>query len=199
MSRPQGHDQIVTAVVQAAAGLMAERGPAAVTLRQVAREAGVTLSLIHRHIGNKEALLSAVLAHDLLATAPGGVGFGELDLATFLKVLFRIGEASVRTRLQARIILDGYDLPALQHRFPGIELAISLLSKELSDEEARVRAALFAAFFAGWELLGPTYLRVTGVDDIDQDRFAQIVAPVLEAIAAAGPAAGTGEKNTTSQ
>jgi AcrR family transcriptional regulator len=185
VSRPYGRDEIVTAVVEAATGLMAERGPAAVSLRDVAQQAGVNLSQIHRHIGNKEALLEAILAADVAARPDLGVEALELDFESLLKLLFRLTDANLRTRLQARIIIDGYDLPALQDRYPGIELAIKLLEDRLPVEQARVRTAAFTSFLAGWLLLGPSYLRVTGMGGISSERFTEIMAPVLDAIAKA--------------
>ncbi len=185
--RPQGRDQIVAAVIGAATTLFAQRGPAAVSLREVAAAADVTLSQIHRHIGNKDALLLAVFEADVTA-APTPVGAVAVDLPTFLKAFIRIdAEPSTRTLLQSRTVLDGFDLPALQERFPGIELAVALLARELPEDEARVRAAVLATLVAGWQLLGPTYLRVTGAPDVTPERFAAIMAPVLDAIAEAPP------------
>ena len=185
--RPHGRDRIIAAVVGAATELFAERGPAAVSLRDVAARADVTLSQIYRHIGNKDALLAAVLAAELAGTGDASAVRG-LDLTTFLKMLFGLEHPQARTRLQARIILDGYDLPALQSRYPGIELGIKLLRQTLPDDQARVRAAVLATFFTGWELLGTTYLRVTKVDDITAERFAEIIEPLLRAMATAPPA-----------
>jgi TetR/AcrR family transcriptional regulator, repressor for neighboring sulfatase len=189
-ARPRGRDEIVAAVVQAATELIAARGPAAVSLRDVARAAHVTLSQIHRHVGNKDDLLVAVLAEEVESGAPAQ----GPDLATFLRTLFRL-DVALRTRLQARIILDGYDLLALQSRFPGIEVGTTLLRETVPDDEARVRAAVFASFFAGWQLLGPAYLRVTGADDLTPERFDEVLAPMLDAMANASsaPAAKPGE------
>ena len=184
VERPRGHQEIVQAVVESATQLFSRRGPAVVSLREVAAGAGVTLSQIHRHIGNKEDLLRAVLAADLDRSArlpePG-----QLELAAFLSALFQVSDATIRTRLQARVILDGYDLPALQNRYPGIELALQLLAEQLPEDQARVRAALLASFFAGWQLLGPTYLRVAGAPALTQPELAHHIGPVLEALAGA--------------
>ena len=185
--RPHGRDQIVAAVVAAATELFAQRGPAAVSLRDVAAAAQVTLSQIHRHIGNKTALLTAVLSDELGTTSDGQVVAG-MDLVTFLKAIFGLAHPQTRTRLQARIILDGFDLLALQARYPGIELAVELLRQTLPEEQARARAAILAAFFAGWELLGPTYLRASGAGPVPADRLAEIISPLLEAMASAPPA-----------
>ena len=59
------------------ADLFAERGPAATSIRDVAKRAAVNHGLIHRHFGSKERLVGAVLAYlgpylaDLLATGAG--------------------------------------------------------------------------------------------------------------------------------
>jgi AcrR family transcriptional regulator len=199
-TRPRGREQVVAAVVEAATRLFAERGPAAVPLRDVAAAANVTLSLIHRHIGNREALLREVLATEV-AEAGGAPGVartsGDVDLATFLRALFGRLEPDLRTVLQARVILDGYDLRSLQQHYPGIELGIGLLRQELPEDQARVRAALFAAFFAGWQLLGSTYLRVTGADAIPAAQLAEIISPLLDALAHAPPAAPSAETSST--
>jgi AcrR family transcriptional regulator len=178
----------VAAVVDAATKLISERGPAAVSLRDVAAAADVTLSQIHRHIGNKQALLVEVLNAELVSSDLPVPSAADLDLAALLERLLAPGPPPVRTKLQVRIILDGYDLRALQDRYPGVDLAVELLSQVLPDDQARVRAALLTTFVAGWQMLGPTYLGVVGVDDVDSDRFTEILTPVIHAIASAPPA-----------
>src|SRR5687768_8434119 len=96
-AKPRGREAIVAAVVAAATEQMAERGPAAVSLRDVADAAEVTLSQIYRHVGNKDALLAAVLAVEVAGQAdPGSF---DIDLETFLKLLVVLEDASTRTRL----------------------------------------------------------------------------------------------------
>lgn len=62
--RPTGRDAVRRAVLGTARRLFAARGPRA-PLREVADAAGVNLGLIHRHVGNKDDLLAAVLEHGL--------------------------------------------------------------------------------------------------------------------------------------
>ena len=59
-SRPTGRDEIRSAVLREARRLFSERGPH-VPLRDIADAAGVNLGLIHRHIGRKDALITAVM------------------------------------------------------------------------------------------------------------------------------------------
>ncbi|MCZ4539464.1 TetR/AcrR family transcriptional regulator [Dietzia maris] len=62
--RPVGRDAVRHAVLGTARRVFAARGPRA-PLRLVAEAAGVNLGLIHRHIGNKDDLLAAVLEDGL--------------------------------------------------------------------------------------------------------------------------------------
>lgn len=62
--RPVGREAVRRAVLGTARRVFAAHGPRA-PLRLVAEAAGVNLGLIHRHIGNKDDLLSAVLEKGL--------------------------------------------------------------------------------------------------------------------------------------
>jgi AcrR family transcriptional regulator len=54
------HGDLRRALVEAAFGLVKERGPQGITLREAARRAGVTHAAPYRHFADKEALLAAV-------------------------------------------------------------------------------------------------------------------------------------------
>lgn len=62
--KPRGREAVRRAVLSTARRVFAARGPRA-PLREVAEAAGVNLGLIHRHIGNKDDLLAAVLESGL--------------------------------------------------------------------------------------------------------------------------------------
>jgi AcrR family transcriptional regulator len=69
------HGDLRRALVDAALGLIARRGTGAVTLREVARYAGVSHAAPYRHFADKDALLAAVATegfralHDEMAAA----------------------------------------------------------------------------------------------------------------------------------
>jgi len=69
--RPYHHGNLREALLQAALRVIAELGPAAFTLREVARRAGVSHNAPYRHFRDKDALLAAVAAQ----------GFRELTRA----------------------------------------------------------------------------------------------------------------------
>jgi AcrR family transcriptional regulator len=58
--RPYHHGALRTALVEAAARMAADTGPASVTLREVARRAGVSQAAPYHHFADKAALLAAV-------------------------------------------------------------------------------------------------------------------------------------------
>src|SRR5882757_6256399 len=63
VKRPTGRDEILDAVLDAAERLFAANGPANVSLRAIAQEAGVNYGLLYRHFGTKEMLLDALMQH----------------------------------------------------------------------------------------------------------------------------------------
>jgi AcrR family transcriptional regulator len=58
--RPYHHGNLKAELVEAALGLIAEVGPAAFTLREVARRAGISHNAPYRHFREKDELLAAV-------------------------------------------------------------------------------------------------------------------------------------------
>lgn len=64
MRSPQSDDRTARARIRdEALRLFAERGPAAVTMRDIAAAAGVSAPLLIRHYGSKDGLIEAVDAH----------------------------------------------------------------------------------------------------------------------------------------
>src|SRR6516162_6235923 len=70
-AKPYHHGNLREALLKAAIRLIAEVGPAAFTLREVARRAGVSHNAPYRHFRDKDDLLAAVAAQ----------GFWELTQA----------------------------------------------------------------------------------------------------------------------
>ena len=66
--KPYHHGNLQEALLQSAIRLIAEVGPTAFTLREVARQAGVSHNAPYRHFHDKDALLAAVATQ----------GYGEL-------------------------------------------------------------------------------------------------------------------------
>ena len=190
--KPRGRDEVVDALLHAAAALFAAKGPAQVSLRDVARAANVNVGLIHRHIGSKEDLVAAVLRDR--------PGFGDLErLATtstpldlVLDVLAGRARLGGITEVHTRMILDGYAIRDFQTTFPVIDWLVEHLGERLPEDEARLRAMVVTALVAGWRLLGEEYLAVAGLGDLDPSEVARKLGPAvagfLDAPAAPDPA-----------
>lgn len=69
--RPYHHRDLRHAVLTAAVGVIRDQGPTAVSLRDLARRAGVSHAAPAHHFGDKAGLLTAIAAegHELLAAA----------------------------------------------------------------------------------------------------------------------------------
>jgi AcrR family transcriptional regulator len=96
-TRPYHHGNLPQALLDAAAAVVQERGPAGVSLREVARRAGVSHSAPAHHFGDKAGLLTAVAREgfrrflEALATADDASAGG-----TPAERLLEIGVAYVR-------------------------------------------------------------------------------------------------------
>lgn len=87
MTRPYHHGDLRRALIDAALALVAAHGPAALSLREVARQAGVSHAAPAHHFGNKAGLLTAIAAdgyRTLAAALAGAGGFQEQGVAYVL-------------------------------------------------------------------------------------------------------------------
>lgn len=170
--QPTGPDEVRGALVRSAAELYAARGPARVTVREVAAVAGVNHGLVHRYVGSKDDLLGAVL--DELADAMAAeIAAGDDDPPRFAP-----GTAGDRyLRVLAHALLDGSAPELHQTSFPLVDGLVRLARQRrgLDEQAARVAAARVAAQQLGWRLFGPFVLRAAGLDEADGAAVARLV------------------------
>lgn len=103
------------ALVAAAVELFALHGPASVSVRDVARRAGVNQALIYRHLGSKQDLIAAAFEQGSSSLFPAALSPAGFDLDVVSHQLHRGAPAS---RLIARIVVDGVDVAAVRQQFP---------------------------------------------------------------------------------
>ena len=179
LGRPHGRDEVVAALVKAASRLFAEKGPAAVSLREVAGEAGVNLGLIHRHIGTKEDLLAAVLA-DRADMGDVDVDAVRDDEALADLVVRRMVASTTYDRILVRAALDGFDVQRLQAgSHPIVELAAAIQGQRRAGSDAAVRVALLTAAVLGWQAIAPTVLQILRANDLPEDEVARRLRPAV--------------------
>jgi AcrR family transcriptional regulator len=194
--RPHGREAVMAAVLDAAMTLFAARGPASVSVRDIAAAAGVNHALVHRHFGSKQAVLRAVLeraAYELAAVAAtitdSQGGIAQLFAAS--------AERATYWRALARAILDGENPRALQRDFPTVHRMIELLQAEHRQPrkhvdshssppplDARLIVGTTSALTLGWLLFEPLLLAATGLDQCDREKVREQVIHMLQTMIA---------------
>jgi AcrR family transcriptional regulator len=172
---PLGRAEVVAAVLESAADLFAERGPAATSIRDIAARSSVNHGLIHRHFGSKDRLVGAVLDHlgqrlaELLAAGAEGRTISEA--------------VDRQLRVLAHTSLDGYSIGELQSRFPTMELLLeSVRARHSTELGARLAAAHTIALQLGWCLFGDFLRASTGLEDLDDRTFARSIGSAVALI-----------------
>lgn len=179
------------ALIAAATELLAERGPKDVSVREIARRAGVNHGLVHHYFGSKAGLVTAVL-DDLaqrtadLATpdAPGP------NLAFFAAEGF-----DLHLRVLARLLLDGAAPPRFQSAFPFVDHLAGLGRDQygLDAATAQRRATQAVAMLLGWMMFEPWLISAGGFDAADTERLRaelMLALPLFAAKELPAPVAG---------
>src|SRR5215472_10700752 len=132
-TRPYHHGDLRPALLRAAVEAIGQAGPAAMSLREVARRAGVSHAAAAYHFGDKAGLLTAVaaqgycmLTEELREARDAGRGFLEVGVAyvrfavshrahfevMYRPELYRPDDAEVlQARAAAAVLLYGTDRP----------------------------------------------------------------------------------------
>lgn len=196
--RPTGRDEVRTAVLHEARRLFSERGPH-VPLREIADAAGVNLGLIHRHIGRKDALITAVMQD---AVRFGAARLEHTDDAGEAVRGMLLGAASHPeiSRLLAWLALDREAaFPPMVD--PSQRPAAAL--RRMDDPPPAGDAELLLVFTAvyGWPVFREALLDALDIPECDRagidERVADLLARVVVGRADVGHAAATDADTST--
>jgi AcrR family transcriptional regulator len=165
-ARRRGRTGAIEAILAAARELFAERGPNAVSLRDVARRAGVNHGLIHHYIGTREDLLRLVFArsseHARLEVE------GAEDPVDALRAIRRsAADSNDYSRLLAWALLEGRDPAEFHGRSPALDAIVRTSAED--SRELRLALALAMVQTLGWKLFGEYALAAAGLDGEDRD------------------------------
>lgn len=108
-------DSARDALLAAAVELFAEHGPASVSIRDVARHAGVNHGLVHRHFGGKDDLLAEALEVGASALVPAATAPGGFDIDT---VVHAVHHGSPSPKTIARVLIDDIAVGDVRRHFP---------------------------------------------------------------------------------
>jgi len=151
--KPSGRDAVLDAILDAAERLFATSGPADVSLRAIAAEAGVTYGLVHAYAGNKDELYDRVMARYAARWVPR---LEELDYDGALDVLFgEDPDAGPYLRLLAWSLLRDRDqgVEVAAHRRHAALDRLEQLPGGPGDASVATASALALVF--GWRFFGP--------------------------------------------
>ncbi|MFM8857833.1 MAG: TetR/AcrR family transcriptional regulator [Actinomycetota bacterium] len=175
----RGRERVEHLLISAAADLLGEVGPKAVSVRMIAQRAGVNHGFVHHYFGGKSQLLKAAMTHlveEHQAFAKDQAGGDVLPAPLALVQDQRYLRAVVRavldgdTDLAATEIAAGASIPrgALDHL---------TAQRGLSEADARTKAlvAMGMAMERGWAALEPFIMAVLDVCDEEIDDVRDIV------------------------
>jgi TetR/AcrR family transcriptional regulator, repressor for neighboring sulfatase len=180
----------MTAVLDAATALFAARGPASVSVRDIAAAARINHALVHRHFGSKDDVLRAVL--ERAAQEMAAITAEETNSRSRIARLFAASaEHEMYWRALARATLDGENPQALQREFPTIQRLIELLREEQyqarqrapsssSSLDVRVVVGTLSALTLGWLVFEPYLLAAAGLAQQDPKEVRQQVIQMLQ-------------------
>jgi AcrR family transcriptional regulator len=136
---PYHHGDLRAACLRAARELLEENGSAGLSLRAVARRAGVSPNAPYRHYADRDALVSAVAADgyrelaghlaaahpspstpdDLASVAVAYVQFALQHPALFRVMFVEPCDPGSAERVDATAVISAYVTSLVQHAFPG--------------------------------------------------------------------------------
>lgn len=158
---PRGRVEVEAALLDAATELFAARGPAGVSIKDIAAHAGVNHGLVHRHFGSKEALLRAVMTR-LVERIDAALPSDDELLEDAIDLAFHgTRELSAYFRILAHALLAGEAPEQLQERFPVAERLVRIAKREGIDDPRRIVSAMLSTGL-GWLLFEPWIRASTG-------------------------------------
>jgi AcrR family transcriptional regulator len=186
--RPQKEERMLAA----AQHLFAERGFHAVSVRDIAAEAGVSHALVHRYLGSKEDILTAAMKRNtgpVLGVAQAAGSVREAAPAMFRELLAHRRDY---LKLLARMGMDRVPFDTLKPEFPAYALLIELLEADAVQRgrrlpDPRVLAASLTALAIGWTVTEDWLVRASRLDDVDPQVIEASVGFILESMIDGGP------------
>ena len=171
--KPSGSDEVRAAILAAAGRHLARHGTAA-SLRDIATDANVNLGLIHRHFGNKDDLVRAVLESH--ANAGAGLAGRSTDLAGTVQEIFaHNADSGQYIKTLAWLLLANAPIEQFQTQYPTISALRELTNSE--DQELHLLAAF--ALIYGWAVFGDQLLAAFGHTPRARHKVEQQLADVL--------------------
>ena len=180
----RGGDAVRAALIESACRALAEAGPRAVSVRDVARNAGVNHGQVHHYFGGKRGLLEAAmrkLASDHFANATERAGGGPIPPA------LQLAEDVSYWRAVCQCVMEGdMELARIEVdediSIPRRALKALMQSQDVAEDDLdfRARFAAVAALQLGWVALEEFVLLISDVRDEDREAVRERVKAMIE-------------------
>jgi AcrR family transcriptional regulator len=163
------------ALLGAAIELFAERGPASVSIRDIARHADVHHSLVHRYFGTKDDLLAEAIEVGSFSLLPGAFNPDGFDIDGVVHALHH-GSPSPNTI--SRILIDQIAVPTVRPQTPVLDSLLRLARQSPAEArppglaDARLAAATATSMVVGSAIWGGTLGGFIGLSDPDHTEAA---------------------------
>jgi len=176
--RARGREATTTAILEAAEDLFSARGFDAVTVRDIAERASISHALVHRYLGSKDDIFSAVLLRNesvILAAARDNPLLLE---SVSLMLRHGLAEGRSHIRLLVRSAMSGLPFDRTTGRFEATERLVDLAEQAAAsaspderthkDLDPRFVIACVVALFLGWAVMDSWVLPAAGLPDMDE-------------------------------
>ena len=180
--RRGGRERTTEAILDAAEKLFSQRGFAAVSVRDIAAEAGVSHALVHRYLGPKEQVYKTMLQRR--ETVIRDAAPAEDDLIEATRLMLR--EAVLNQRDYVRLLtisaLRGLSYERTIERFAATERLVEL-AREVAAAEGDARdpdapdprfvIASLVAMLMGWSAAREWVFRAVDLEPVADEEFVE--------------------------
>ena len=173
-----GREHATEKMLDAAAQLFSQRGYDRTSVRDIARRAGVSHTLVHRYLGSKEKVLAAVMRRNDERLLESARDVDDLT-ATALRILGTDRETRVQhMRLVAAVASGGVPLERLGVTFPTTGRLFELAARASAEAAERgepwpvasnVLVAGMVTMAIGWSTTQAWLPAVMGLEDPEAD------------------------------
>jgi AcrR family transcriptional regulator len=191
--RRRGREATTAAILDSAEGLFYEHGYDRVTVRNIAKQVGVSHALVHQYVGSKEEIFRAVLARNeglMVAGATGSLGLLESARLILRRGLEPPGREYLRLLMKSAI--SGLPYDQTTGHFTEVDRLVELAEEQAAaaspdqrvekDLDPRLVGACAASLLIGW-VAGESWLRPAwGLQDTDDTEIADGLERVILSI-----------------